>query len=38
MTINGPASVLWAMYIATAEKQGYDKRLLRGTTQNTSSS
>ena len=34
MTINGPAAVIWAMYLANAEKQGigYDK--LGGTTQN----
>ena len=34
MTINGPASVLWAMYIAAAEGQGWERRVLRGTTQN----
>lgn len=34
MTINSPAAVIWAMYIATAEKQGVEARVLRGTTQN----
>ncbi|MGQ9532368.1 MAG: acyl-CoA mutase large subunit family protein [Desulfotomaculales bacterium] len=34
MTINGPAAVLWAMYIATAEKQGVPAHKLRGTIQN----
>jgi methylmalonyl-CoA mutase N-terminal domain/subunit len=34
MTINSPAAVIWAMYIATAEKQGVSADLLRGTTQN----
>jgi methylmalonyl-CoA mutase N-terminal domain/subunit len=34
MTINGPAAVLWAMYIATAEKQGVDKTQISGTIQN----
>ena len=34
MTINAPAPWLLALYIATAEKQGVDKRLLAGTTQN----
>jgi methylmalonyl-CoA mutase N-terminal domain/subunit len=34
MTINSPAAVIWAMYIATAEKQGVNPDLLRGTTQN----
>ena len=34
MTINGPAPVLWAMYIAAADKQGYERGVLRGTTQN----
>jgi methylmalonyl-CoA mutase N-terminal domain/subunit len=33
MTINAPAPVLLAMYIATAESQGVDPRLLRGTLQ-----
>lgn len=34
MTINAPASVLLAMYIAVAEKQGISKDKLRGTIQN----
>ena len=34
MTINAPASVLLAMYIAVAEKQGASKDKLRGTIQN----
>jgi methylmalonyl-CoA mutase N-terminal domain/subunit len=34
MTINSPAAIIWAMYIATAEKQGVKSELLRGTTQN----
>jgi methylmalonyl-CoA mutase N-terminal domain/subunit len=34
MTINGPAAVLWAMYIATAEKQGVGKTEIGGTIQN----
>ena len=34
MTINSPAAVLWAMYIVTAEKQGYKREQLRGTIQN----
>ena len=34
MTINAPASVLLAMYIAVAEKQGVSSDKLRGTTQN----
>ena len=34
MTINSPASVLLAMYIAVAEKQGVNPELLRGTIQN----
>ncbi len=34
MTINGPAAVIWAMYIAVAEKQGVPMDQLRGTTQN----
>jgi methylmalonyl-CoA mutase, N-terminal domain len=34
MTINSPASVIWAMYIAVAEQQGVRPDLLRGTTQN----
>ncbi len=34
MTINSPAAIIWAMYIATAEKQGIRAEQLRGTTQN----
>ena len=34
MTINAPASVLLAMYIAVGEKQGVSKDKLRGTIQN----
>ena len=34
MTINSPAAVIWAMYIATAEKQGVRRDQLRGTIQN----
>lgn len=34
MTINAPASVLLAFYIAVAEKQGVSKNQLRGTIQN----
>jgi methylmalonyl-CoA mutase N-terminal domain/subunit len=34
MTINSPASVIWAMYIAAAEKQGVRPDQLRGTLQN----
>lgn len=34
MTINAPASVLLAMYIAVAENQGVPKEKLRGTIQN----
>src|SRR6202030_3456700 len=34
MTINSPASVIWAMYLAVAEKQGVDWTRLSGTLQN----
>jgi len=34
MTINAPAAILLAMYIAVAEKQGVHSKALRGTTQN----
>ncbi len=34
MTINAPASILLAMYIAVAKKQGVEARQLRGTIQN----
>src|SRR5579863_6671541 len=34
MTINSPAAVIWAMYLAVAEKQGADWRTISGTLQN----
>ena len=34
MTINSPASVIWAMYIVNAEKQGFPRAKLGGTLQN----
>ena len=34
MTINAPAAVLWAMYIAVAEKQGVTPAVIAGTIQN----
>jgi len=34
MTINGPAVILWAFYIAAAERQGVASDKLRGTVQN----
>jgi methylmalonyl-CoA mutase N-terminal domain/subunit len=34
MTINSPAAIIWAFYIAAAEKQGVDMAKLRGTLQN----
>jgi len=34
MTINSPAAVIWAMYLAVAEKQGVDWARLSGTIQN----
>jgi methylmalonyl-CoA mutase, N-terminal domain len=34
MTINSPASTLWAMYLAVAEKQGADWTRISGTLQN----
>ena len=34
MTINSPAAIIWAMYIATAENRGIRTDQLRGTTQN----
>ncbi len=34
MTINGPAAVIWAFFIAAAEKQGVARDRLSGTTQN----
>ncbi len=34
MTINSPAAVIWAMYLAVAEKQGADWKRISGTIQN----
>ncbi len=34
MTINGPAAVIWAMYIVAAEKRGIPRHVLGGTLQN----
>lgn len=34
MTINPPAAILWAMYIAVAEKQGVSPKVISGTIQN----
>ncbi|MFX0168248.1 MAG: methylmalonyl-CoA mutase [Candidatus Hodarchaeota archaeon] len=34
MTINAPAAILLAMYIAIAQRQGVDPKILRGTIQN----
>jgi methylmalonyl-CoA mutase, N-terminal domain len=34
MTINSPAAIIWAMYLAVAEKQGVDWKHLSGTLQN----
>jgi methylmalonyl-CoA mutase N-terminal domain/subunit len=34
MTINGPAAIIWAMYIANAENQGISKDKIGGTIQN----
>lgn len=34
MTINGPAAIIWAFYIAAAENQGAQRKNLRGTIQN----
>jgi len=34
MTINPTAAILWAMYIAVAEKQGVSPKVISGTTQN----
>ncbi len=34
MTINSPAAIIWAFYIAAAEKQGVQRSQLRGTLQN----
>ena len=34
MTINGPAAIVWAFYIANAENRGIGKNLIGGTIQN----
>ena len=34
MTINSPAAMIWAMYLAVAEKQGADWKKISGTLQN----
>jgi methylmalonyl-CoA mutase N-terminal domain/subunit len=34
MTINGPAAIVWAFYIANAEDRGIDRRIIGGTIQN----
>jgi methylmalonyl-CoA mutase N-terminal domain/subunit len=34
MTINSPASIMWAMYLAVAERQGADLKKVSGTLQN----
>lgn len=34
MTINGPAAIIWAMYLVVAEKQGADLKKISGTIQN----
>src|ERR1700675_3502740 len=34
MTINSPAAIIWAMYLAVAEKQGADWKTISGTLQN----
>ncbi|MGQ9571806.1 MAG: acyl-CoA mutase large subunit family protein [Dehalococcoidia bacterium] len=34
MTINSPAAIIWAMYIATAERRGIPRERLGGTIQN----
>jgi len=34
MTINGPAAIIWAMFIAAAENQGWKREQLGGTLQN----
>jgi methylmalonyl-CoA mutase N-terminal domain/subunit len=34
MTINSPAAVIWAMFLANAEKKGSDWKKISGTTQN----
>lgn len=34
MTINPPASIIWAMYVSMAENRGIDRRVIGGTIQN----
>ncbi len=34
MTVNSPAAMIWAMYLAVAEKNGADWKKISGTTQN----
>jgi methylmalonyl-CoA mutase N-terminal domain/subunit len=34
MTINGPAAIVWAFYIANAENRNIDRRIIGGTIQN----
>jgi methylmalonyl-CoA mutase N-terminal domain/subunit len=34
MTINSPAAIIWAMYLAVAERQGADWKTISGTLQN----
>src|SRR5438445_9034593 len=34
MTINGPAAILFCLYVVAAERQGVDVATLRGTVQN----
>jgi methylmalonyl-CoA mutase N-terminal domain/subunit len=34
MTINSPAAIIWAMFLVTAEKRGFDWKKISGTTQN----
>ncbi len=34
MTINAPAAMIWAMYLVSAEKRGFDLKKISGTTQN----
>lgn len=37
MTINPPASIIWAMYLANAENEGYDRRKLGAPSKTTAS-
>lgn len=34
MTINGPASIIWAMFLANSDNRGFERKNLRGTLQN----